>query len=199
VELDREPDVSQTLGGAPTTGITAATPHPLDPLTPDEIRAARAAIEKAGKITETVRFPLITLLEPPKAEVLAHRPGAEVQRRVLLIALDLATGDTHEGVVSLASGELEEWVRVPTAAPPYGQAPIMLEEYELVAEIVKADPGWREAIAKRGVEDIDSVSSHRSPPASSGTRRRPASASSGPCRSCGTTPPTARGRTWSRG
>jgi primary-amine oxidase len=89
--------------------------------------------------------------------VLAHRPGAEVQRRVHLIALDLATGGTHEGVVSPATGELEEWVQVPTAAPPYGQAPIMLQEFELVAEIVKADPGWREAIAKRGVEDIDSV------------------------------------------
>jgi primary-amine oxidase len=131
--------------------------HPLAPLTADEIRQARAVVEKAGKITEAVRFPLITLLEPAKAEVLAHRPGAEVSRRVLLIVLDLATGDTHEGVVSLRSGELEEWVQVPTAAPPYGQAPIMLEEFELVEQIVRADAGWREAIAQRGVEDLESV------------------------------------------
>ena len=131
--------------------------HPLAPLTADEIRQARAVVEKAGKVTEAVRFPLITLLEPAKAEVLSHRPGAEVSRRVLLIVLDLATGDTHEGVVSLTSDELEEWVQVPTAAPPYGQAPIMLEEFELVEQIVRADPGWREAIAKRGVDDLESV------------------------------------------
>jgi hypothetical protein len=102
--------------------------HPLDPLTADEIRRAREAVEKAGKVTDSVRFPLITLLEPPKAEVLAHRPGADVHRRVLLIVIDLATGETHEGVVSLSTGDLEEWEQVPTAAPPYGQAPIMLEE-----------------------------------------------------------------------
>ena len=131
--------------------------HPLDPLTADEIRRARTVVEEAGKVTDSVRFPLITLLEPPKAEVLAHRPGAEVPRRVLLIVLDLANGDTHEGVVSLTTGELEEWEQVPTAAPPYGQAPIMLEEFELVAEIVKADPQWREAIGKRGIEDLESV------------------------------------------
>src|SRR3954452_18417537 len=71
--------------------------HPLAPLTADEIRQARAVVEKAGKVTGSVRFPLITLLEPAKAEVLAHRPGAEVSRRVLAIVLDLATGDTHEG------------------------------------------------------------------------------------------------------
>jgi primary-amine oxidase len=131
--------------------------HPLEPLTADEIRRARAVVQQAGHVTDSVRFPLITLLEPPKAEVLAHRPGDEAPRRVLLIVLDLATGDTHEAVVSLATGELDEWVQVPTAAPPYGQAPIMLEEFELVEQIVRADPGWREAIAKRGVEDLGSV------------------------------------------
>ena len=131
--------------------------HPLDPLTADEIRRVREVVEKAGKVTASTRFPLINLLEPPKAEVLAHRPGAELNRRALVIVIDLATGETHEGVVSVTSGTLEEWVQVPTAAPPYGQAPIMLEEFELVEQIVRADAGWREALAKRGVEDVENV------------------------------------------
>ena len=149
--------MSQTVGSTTTTAAGTAAPHPLDPLTADEIRRARTIVEKSGNVNDSTRFPLITLLEPPKDEVLAHRPGAAVTRRVLVIVIDLATGDTHEGVVSLTSGELDEWVQVPTAVPPFGQAPIMLEEFDLVAEIVKADPQWREAIAKRGVEDFDSV------------------------------------------
>ena len=148
--------MSQTPGGA-TTAAATPSPHPLDPLTTEEIRRVRAVLEKEGKAGESVRFPLITLLEPSKAQVLTHRPGAETPRQVLVVALDLDSGDTHEGVISPATDELEEWVQVPTAAPPFGQAPIMLEEFELVAEIVKADARWRDAIAQRGVTDIDSV------------------------------------------
>ena len=98
-----------------------------------------------------------------------------MSRRVLLIVLDLATGDTHEGVVSLTSGELEEWVQVPTAAPPYGQAPIMLEDSRWWSSRA-GRRRWREAIAKRGVEDVESVFvGPPCPPTVSGTRRsRPA-------------------------
>jgi primary-amine oxidase len=38
-----------------------------------------------------------------------------------------------------------------------GQPPIMLEEFELVDAIVKGDAGWRDAMARRGVTDLDLV------------------------------------------
>ena len=140
-----------------TDSPTGAGVHPLDPLTAEEINRARTVVEAAEKVTDATRFPLLTLLEPPKSEVLAHRPGDPVDRRVLVLTLDLATGETHEGVVSVTRGEVDTWEQVPTAAPPYGQAPIMAEESELVAQIVKADPKWREAMARRGVTDVEDV------------------------------------------
>ena len=38
-----------------------------------------------------------------------------------------------------------------------GQPPILLEEFVAVDEIVKADDGWREAMARRGITELDLV------------------------------------------
>ncbi|MET0830202.1 MAG: hypothetical protein ABWY26_11810, partial [Microbacterium sp.] len=49
--------------------------HPLDPLTAEEIDAARAILVEAGLLGETVRVPMLLPHEPEKDELAAWTPG----------------------------------------------------------------------------------------------------------------------------
>jgi primary-amine oxidase len=129
--------------------------HPLDRLSADEIRSARQIIEKHGLLSPTTRFALLALDEPPKHEVLAFRPGDPIDRRVRALLLDVATGAARTVVASLTRGVIDTDMAVDPAVD--GQPPIMLEELVAVDEIVKADAGWRAAMARRGVVDLDLV------------------------------------------
>ena len=48
------------------TGRQAAVPHPLDPLSPEEIRAAAIVLGKEKNLASSARFVMISLQEPPK-------------------------------------------------------------------------------------------------------------------------------------
>lgn len=134
---------------------TDAPDHPLDPLTADEIRRARAVLAAAGLLAETTRFPLMALDEPAKEAVLTFRPGDPLDRRVFAVLLDIATGAVTEAHVSLATESVLDTRQLdPREA---GQPPIMNEEYGLVDEIVKADETWRAAMSRRGITDLDAV------------------------------------------
>ena len=56
------------------------TPHPLDPLGADEIRAAAAILRRDRGVGERWRFASIELREPSKATVRTHRPGDPIAR-----------------------------------------------------------------------------------------------------------------------
>ena len=129
--------------------------HPLDRLSEVEIRSARAVIDDAGLLTPTTRFALMALEEPAKDEVLAFRPGDPIDRRVRALLLDVATGATRSVVASLTRGAVDTEVMVDPAVD--GQPPVLLEDLMAVDEIVKADAGWRAAIARRGITDLDLV------------------------------------------
>ncbi|WP_328911943.1 MULTISPECIES: primary-amine oxidase [unclassified Streptomyces] len=133
----------------------AAAPHPLDPLTADEIAAARAVLEAAGKVGGTTRFPLVLPDEPDRRTVLAHREGHPFSRRVRVTLLDTATGRSAEALVDVTAGLLLSFRDLDANAD--GQPPLLFEEYETCDEIVKADPGWRQAMADRGITDTSLV------------------------------------------
>jgi primary-amine oxidase len=136
----------------------APATHPLDPLSADELRAAREVLAAAGKLSERTRLALVVPEEPAKEQVLAaERDGEPVDRRALLVVLDTSDGCAHEAVVSLDRRELVAWREVPTGRHPYGQPPITNGEFEAVDEIVKLDPRWRRAMADRGVTDLSLV------------------------------------------
>jgi primary-amine oxidase len=129
--------------------------HPLARLSADEIDAARQIITAAGLVTETTRFAYLGLAEPTKAEVLAHTPGAPVPRRVKAVLIDLATGAAQSVLASLTSGAVEQVEAIDTRTQ--GQPAIMEDDIITVDEIVKADPGWVAAMAKRGLTDLDQI------------------------------------------
>jgi primary-amine oxidase len=132
---------------------TTTRPHPLDRLTADEIRSARRIIDEHGLLSPTTRFTLLALEEPPKEQVLAFQLGDPIDRRVRALLLDTATGAARTVVASLARGVIDTDVPVDPAVD--GQPPIMLEEYILVDEIVKADKEWLAAMERRGLTDVD--------------------------------------------
>lgn len=142
---------------AHTHASSSVTPtdvsHPLDPLTPGEIADGRRILEHAGRWSATSRCANLLPVEPSKQTVAAFRPGDPIERQLLFVVLDTATGHSAEAVVSVTAGELVSWHDLATDQPPYGQPPYLFEEYEQAERIVKADPSWQAAMARRGLSD----------------------------------------------
>lgn len=137
----------------PVTIEKIATPHPLDPLTGEEIAAARAVLDAAGLLTATVRVPMLLPDEPTKGELAVWRPGSPIDRRVDVTLLDTATGVATEVIVSITRAEVVRAARVPNDAPPYGQPQYLFEEYERAEAIAKASPEWQAAMRRRGLDE----------------------------------------------
>ncbi|GAB4374068.1 MAG: primary-amine oxidase [Elainellaceae cyanobacterium] len=133
------------------TQLTAAS-HPLEPLTPEEIALAVAIVRQAKAVNDSLRFPCVTLQEPPKSLVLNFQPGDAVNREAFLILLDNATGYTYEAIVSLTEQTLLSWTQIPDCQPN-----IMADELAECEQAVKAHPDFIAALAKRGITDLDLV------------------------------------------
>jgi primary-amine oxidase len=129
--------------------------HPLDPLTTAEILNACELLKAIKKLGAELRFAMVHLHEPPKTEVLAYKAGEPMERSAFLMVFDAKTGATHEAVVNLTRGTLVSWVQHVTDAPPYGQPPVLVEDFFNCDQIVKADEGWRNAVKRRGLTDED--------------------------------------------
>jgi primary-amine oxidase len=137
----------QTLEPAVVT-----TRHPLDPLTAAEVQAASSILIKERGLAADNRFVYVMLNEPAKSDVLAWKPGddAKVDRQAFVVLRDRLRHRTYEAVVSLTQEKVVTWEEIPNV-----QAPIMLEEFMTVEEVVRKDPRWQAALRKRGIADFD--------------------------------------------
>jgi primary-amine oxidase len=126
-------------------------PHPLEPATTEEYLAGRRILADAGLLGQTVRFAYYGLEEPPKDQV----QGGSPDRRLRAFLIDVATGESADVVVSLG----EESVVSRRVIDPRtdGRVPILIEDFIAAEEIVHADPGWREAMARRGLTDVTKI------------------------------------------
>ncbi|MFD5865333.1 primary-amine oxidase [Agromyces sp. S2-1-8] len=139
---------------SPVTDLATPTirrVHPLDPLGADEIVAARDLLVAEGRLRDTVRVAYLSLKEPAKRAVAAGlEPGGTVpHREARAILLDTATGETTDLVLDLTAGAITASVAVDPAVA--GQAPVLLEEFDAIEEILAADEGWIAALASRGL------------------------------------------------
>ena len=73
-----------------SNAIMTATPHPLEPLNPEEIASAVAIVRASGKLGSKARFVTVVLHEPSKQTVLAYREGDPIEREAFVIILDNA-------------------------------------------------------------------------------------------------------------
>jgi primary-amine oxidase len=129
--------------------------HPLDPADGAEFLAGRQILAGAALLGDTARFAYYGLEEPPKDEVLAGPPDGRPGRRLRAFLIDVATGESADVVVSLDENRVVSH-RV-TDPPSEGQMPIISEDFAVVEDVVRADPGWRAAMARRGLTDVTKI------------------------------------------
>src|SRR5919109_2772548 len=127
----------------------AVAPHPLEPLSPEEIAAAVAIVRTSSKLGPKARFVTVALHEPSKQAVLEYREGEPIERQAFVIVLDNADGATYEGIVSITMGAMKSWTHIPHVQPS-----IMLDEFFECENTLKNDPAFQEALRKRGITDF---------------------------------------------
>src|SRR3954470_3275124 len=124
--------------------------HPLDALTSAEIERAVGILTAAKQVDAETRYPTITLLENPKAEVLKWSPGQPFERRA---RADYLHGDRlFEADVDLTTGKVDSVTEVKGR-----QSSILFEEFLGASEVVKKDARWRAAMAKRAFTSFDNI------------------------------------------
>lgn len=129
--------------------------HPLDPLNKDEIQKACDILKSKQKLNENYHFACVRLEEPHQDDMLDPVKSANLDRMVFLCVFDSKTNDTFEAVINLSTEQLLNWQRIDVKSPPYGQPPILLEEFTKTERIVKADKNWQDAMKRRGLTDED--------------------------------------------
>jgi primary-amine oxidase len=118
--------------------------HPLDALTTEEIVAGVEILRVAGLASDATRYPSFALLEPPKAEVTAWRPGQPFSRRARVSLF--AGGETTEAVLDLRAAKVLEQRKLPGMQPM-----IMDAEWAYARDRFMADPRYKAALERRGL------------------------------------------------
>ncbi|MCY4087857.1 MAG: primary-amine oxidase [Actinomycetia bacterium] len=129
--------------------VTALGAHYLDPLGAEEIRQAAAIVRAQHELADSAVFVTITLAEPSK-EAIAE---GDIEREAAIVTFDRAEGTVLEFLVSLDAERVRDSRRVDGVQPPF-----LVAEWEPFVEAVKADPRYREALARRGLTDLDLIS-----------------------------------------
>ncbi|WP_431774495.1 primary-amine oxidase [Streptomyces cucumeris] len=133
-----------------TAPLAATAAHPLDMVTEEEIRTVKEVLTGAGLLTGSVRMAFCALEEPEKAVVLAHTPGAPVDRRFRTLLLDLATGGSRDVIVSATRSAVDRNTELDPAVT--GQLPITDTEFDLVEEVLLGSEEWCSALKRRDLD-----------------------------------------------
>jgi primary-amine oxidase len=130
--------------------LSIAAGHPLDGLSTREHWTVYDVLRASGHLDEKTLYAGVQLREPPKAEVLAWKPGQEFRREALAILVQ--AGKTYEAVVDVRGGKLLSWAEVPGA-----QAALVESEERASEELMKANPEVIAALKRRGITDLTVV------------------------------------------
>lgn len=135
-----------------STAPAVAQDHPLDPLTGGELKTMVRVLKAESRLPKGTLYPIATLNEPPKKEVLAWHPGDPLKREAFVVALDREANKTYEVVVDLKNENVKSFKLVPGVQPG-----VLIEEFSSPREIVRKDPRVLAALKERGIEDIENV------------------------------------------
>lgn len=130
--------------------------HPLDPLSPNEIKLVARTVNASLKGDKKVSFNTITLLEPSKEALQKHifSRGPKPSRKAEAIVIGVGTGQISEVIVAIDGGKakVEEWKDVSGVQPT-----ITLEDLTATEEIIRKDAGVIEQCRISGVTDMSKV------------------------------------------
>ena len=133
--------------------IVSSTPHPLDPLSAEEI-ARVGALVRAERFDDAYgwRFGSIELVEPIKASLAGWAPGDPVERRARAVVWDRAGDGVEEVTVDLGRDAVIDVRRRPGV-----QANFTVAESEECDAYLRGHPDVIAALAARGITDLDLV------------------------------------------
>ncbi|HEX4361820.1 MAG TPA: primary-amine oxidase [Pseudonocardia sp.] len=126
--------------------------HPSDAIEPAEVTGCRQLLVDAGLVLPTTTFAYFGLAEPDRSAVAAHSPGDPVSREFRVMLIDTATGHSHDAMVSTSESRVVSVRELEPAVD--GGVPVIGLEFEIVEQIVHADPRWLAAMARRGLTDL---------------------------------------------
>jgi primary-amine oxidase len=135
-----------------TTEPVTAAGHPLDPLSAEEITKAAEIVLRDKKLGEAARFVSLSLVEGPKAAILAYKPGQPFAREVFAVIYVRGERKTYEALVSLDRDIVAGWREVPHVQPG-----LTVSEMRAAEAAVKKNSSWQEAMLRRGIEDLENV------------------------------------------
>jgi primary-amine oxidase len=124
--------------------------HPMDALTAEEIKQVVEILTKAGKTNKDTLYPVITLLEPPKSEVLSWKSGDKPKRQAFVVLRDKT--ETYEATVDLDQGQVLSHAIRPGAEPM-----ILDAEWKSANDKFMGDLRFKRAVERRGYKDLKSV------------------------------------------
>lgn len=133
------------------SNLHAQSRHPLDSITADEIATAVKVVQGDARFAAGSLFAIVALNEPPKSAILAAKATA-VPRQAFVVLMDRDHNRTSEIVVDLARRAIGSWKDVEGVQPS-----VVIEEYTIVPEIVRADARWQAAMRRRGITNLDNV------------------------------------------
>jgi primary-amine oxidase len=119
--------------------------HPLDPLSADEFRQAAAILRRDHGVSERWRFASIELREPEKG---VERSG----REAIVVCWNRDGGAAYRAVVSLSEDRTLSWEDLLGIQPN-----LTPDEWHECDAALRAEPRLIEALAARGITDMDRV------------------------------------------
>jgi primary-amine oxidase len=121
--------------------------HPMDALTTEEIAAATKILRDGGTYNDKSQFSAITLLEPPKADVVAWTPDKPMPPRQAFAVITHGGGKTSLAKVDITSS------KVLSVSDAPGTHPIVLDDnWTRARDAFMKDPRFLEALKKRGLK-----------------------------------------------
>ncbi|KAH1260142.1 Primary amine oxidase [Glycine max] len=183
---DPPPNTTSTTKGIPVM-TRAQTCHPLDPLSAAEISVAVATVRAAGatpEVRDSMRFVEVVLVEPDKQVValadayffppfqpslLPRTKGGPLiptklpPRKARLVVYNKRSNETSIWIVELREvhaatrGGHHRGKVISSEVVPNVQPPMDAVEYAECEAAVKDFPPFREAMKRRGIEDMDLV------------------------------------------
>jgi len=121
--------------------------HPLEGLRTQEYWTVYDVLRDSGKMQPETSTISVLLHEPAKDKVLAWKAGDPLFREAEVILLQ--KGVTIEALVDISGHKLESWKERKDV-----QAPVTMNEFHELDELIKKDPRVVEALKKHGITDL---------------------------------------------
>ena len=132
-------------------GTAAINPHPLDPLSAQELKDVVQHARNVWKLDHRHLFAMVQLHEPSKKIINNWKDSNAVERAAKITLWNSATSTVIEAVITVEGKEIS-FTEIPGA-----KSPILSTESEKAIKAAKADKRIIAALKDRGVEDINQV------------------------------------------